>query len=140
MFQTRNKQERFRANSLTSDEISRPDSPQSSILYDLLTQKQTTEQNQVARLNHSNGMDEMLGELLDEAIFCFIKRREFHQLNLLQKLELVRRRWLPIFLLELATNVEVELEFESLPSNSVTSKEADLTHQLAHRLQNFVQL
>ena len=78
--------------------------------------------------------------ILDEAIFCFIKKFEFHQLSLTKKVEFIRRHWFSIFLIELAMSEDINIQFDEIPIDDIGSGNTLPTKKCAFKLANFISL
>jgi len=101
---------RFRANSLTSNGSSRPSTPNGSILYDLLTQKETrktTKIMKIAVLANTQGYTDCM-ITLQRSINFILEQPELQMLE--DRLKVIEQNWLWVMLIDLAMS-NIELHF-----------------------------
>ena len=80
---------RFRANSLTSNGSSRPSTPNGSILYDLLTQKETRKTTKVMKIGWFSKMT--VSKLLYNIVIYITKNH--NEINTAFPTSIIKRRW-----------------------------------------------
>lgn len=117
---------RFRANSFASSSISsgsRPSTPNNSILYDLLTQKESNEtvhRIRMATLTNEHGYSLCL-RTLQRSINFILEHPVIDSLDMQTKLAVIERNWLWVLLIDLAVS-NVELNFGEI-TMTVTEQE-----------------
>merc|ERR1711990_76295 len=135
---------RFRANSLTSSSTgsSRPSTPNNSILFDLLTQKDSIQTNRAAHIavmTNPSGYRNCLS-ILEQSLEFIFQQNELNQFQDDTKIEIIEKNWLWVFLIELAmSNIEVsfgemEIILESQNKNISNFPTKDTAKVLANCL------